>query len=443
MPNLNNSTVMYMARGISAKEASKADLHPIDDLTGHYVEGGLTAEMRKAFEGDDSGITAHIQNEKENMLVCYLPVTNYADEQDKPKISALVSAEISISEVIENINTQFRKFAVIMLTVTVTVGLSAAVILYFKVTKPLKFISGKMKGFVSNRNAEFIKLPVKGGDELAEMCASFNTMTEEIDSYIDDVAELNHQNAELSIAQSIQMGLLEPQDFQNDTVTIKALMTTARVVGGDLYDYHMLPNGNIFVAVADVSGKGITAALFMSRAVTLLNQYADLGHSPAKMLFEYNNNLAGHNPNRMFITTFAAVYNPKTHELTYSNARHNYPYLLSDKLITLNGKNGMLAGVIKDVPYPEHIIKMKQGDKLFLFTDGVTEAQNIEGKLFGEEALEKVLSRSVSCDAEGLINAVTEEINAFVQGAEQADDITMLALEINSEQAKHLHLEAK
>ena len=432
IPDLDHNTVMYMERGISAKEAAKADLHPIDDLTGHYVEGGLTAETKKAFAGDDSGITAHIQNEKENMLVCYMPVINYADGQDKPKIGALVSAEISISELIESINTQFREFALIMVIVTVSVGLSAAVILYFKVTKPLKFISGKMKGFVSNRDAGFKKLPVKGGDELAEMSASFNTMIEEIDSYIDDVTELNRQNAELTIAQSIQTGLLEPQDFKNDTVTIKASMKAAKIVGGDLYDYHVLPNGNVFVTVADVSGKGITAALFMSRAVTLLKQFADLGYSPAKMLFEYNNNLAGHNPKRMFITTFAAVYNPKTHELTYSNAGHNYPYLLSDKLIKLDGKNGMVAGVVKDLTYPEHIIKMKPDDKLFLFTDGVTEAQNHEGRLFGEEALEQVLSRHMDCDAEGLINAVTEEINAFVQDAEQADDITMLTLEINS-----------
>ena len=443
LPDVSRNTVMYLERGISAKEESKAEQHPIDDLTGNYVDGGMTAEMEKAFSGDDSGITAHIQNDKENMLVCYMPVVNYADGEDNPKISALVSAEISISEVIKNINTQFREFAVIMLIVTVTVGLSAAVILYFKVTKPLTSISGKMKGFVSNRDAEFKKLPVKGSDELAEMSASFNTMTEEIDSYIDDVAELNRQKAELAIAQSIQMGLLEPRAFQNDAVTIRALMTTAKVVGGDLYDYHTLPNGNIFVTVADVSGKGITAALFMSRALTLLKQYADWGYSPAKMLFEYNNNLAGHNPNRMFITTFAAVYNPTMHELTYSNAGHNYPYILSDKLIKLDGKNGMIAGVIKNLTYPEHIIKMKPGDKLFMFTDGVTEAQNNKGDFFGEETLEKVLIRHRTCDAEGLITAVTEAVSTFVQTAEQADDITMLTLEINSDPAKHLHLQAK
>ena len=430
IPDLNNNTVMYLERGISAKESSKADLHPIDDLTGHYVEGGLTAEMKKAFEGDDSGITAHIQNEKENMLVCYMPVINYADGQDKPKISALVSAEISIYEVIENINTQFREFAFIMLIVTVTVGLSAAVILYFKVTKPLKFISGKMKGFVSNRDSEFKKIPVKGRDELAEMSESFNTMTEEMDSYIDDVAELNRQKAELNIAQTIQMGLLEPDLFENGKVKINASMTTARVVGGDLYDYHILDNGSVFVAIGDVSGKGITAALFMARAITLLNNYAKLGYSPAKILFEFNNNLAAHNPNMMFITAFVAVYDPKTGELIYSNAGHNYPYIISDKLTVLNTENGIMAGSFEDVEFPEYTVKMKPGDCLFMYTDGVTEAENKSGELFGETRLEEVLRKSKACGADNLPNAVTVEINCFAQESEQSDDITMLTLQI-------------
>ena len=443
LPDLRNNTVMYLERGINAKEEAKPNTHSIDDLTGNYVEGGMTAEMKKAFLGDDSGVTAHIQNEKEDMLVCYMPVINYADSKHMPKSGALISAEISISGVMEDINAQFRDFAIIMFIVTITVGISAAVILYFMVTKPLKFISSKMKGFVSDRNAAFKKLPVKGSDELALMSASFNTMVEEIDRYIDDETELNRQKSELNIAQSIQIGLLEPQAFKNDDVTVKASLKTAKIVGGDLYDYHVLPNGNVFVAIADVSGKGITAALFMSRALTLLNQYAELGYSPAKMLFEYNNNLAGHNPNLMFITTFAAVYNPKTKELIYSNAGHNYPYILSDKLITLNEKSGLIAGVFANSQYPEYKIQMKAGDKLFLFTDGVTEAQNKEGEFFGEEMLEKVLLSHIDYDGIDLMNAVTEKINAFAQGAEQADDITMLVLQINYNKEKKLRLEAK
>ena len=286
-----------------------------------------------------------------------------------------------------------------------------------------------MKGFVSDRDAGFEKLPVKGKDELAEMSDSFNTMADELEQYIDDVAELNRQKAELNIAQTIQLGLLEPDYFENDKVKINASMTTARVVGGDLYDYRILDNGSVFVAIGDVSGKGITAALFMARAITLLNNYAKLGYSPAKMLFEFNNNLAAHNPNMMFITAFVAVYDPKAGELIYSNAGHNYPYIISDKLTALNTENGIMAGSFEDVEFPEYTVKMKPGDCLFMYTDGVTEAANKSSELFGETQLEEVLHKNKDC-ADNLLNAVTAEINGFAQGSEQSDDMTMLTLQI-------------
>jgi sigma-B regulation protein RsbU (phosphoserine phosphatase) len=220
-------------------------------------------------------------------------------------------------------------------------------------------------------------------------------------------------------------------------------MVAAKIVGGDLYDYCALDNGNIFVSIADVSDKGVTAALFMARAVTMLHQYAKLSYSPSKILYEYNNSLAKHNPNLMFITTFAAIYNPKTKVLTYSNAGHNVPYIISDTLIKLDDEIGSAAGVFEDEAYPEFEIKLNDGDMLFLYTDGVTDAQNRDGGFFGEETLERILLESKSSGAKGVVNAVNDEIKAFVNGAEQFDDVTMLALQINSESGNRLHLEAK
>ena len=433
LPDLKNDRAKYIARGISARQAESQESELSDDLTGQYVEGGISDEIKRAFVGDDSGITTHIRNGDEDKLVCYMPVLYYENpesESPETEIRSVVRAEISIENLTNDFNKKFREFAVIMVIVTLTVGVSAAVILYFKVSKPLKKASMKMKGFVSDRDAGFEKLPVKGTDELAEMSDSFNTMAEELEQYIDDVAELNRQKAELNIAQSIQMGLLEPDSFENEKVKISASMTTAKVVGGDLYDYHILDNGCVFVAIGDVSGKGITAALFMSRAITLLNNYSKLGYSPAKMLFEFNNNLAAHNPNMMFITAFVAVYDPESGELTYSNAGHNYPYIISGKLTALDTENGIMAGSFEDVDFPEYKVKMNPGDCLFMYTDGVTEAENKSGELFGETRLEQVLLKNKACGADNLLKAVTEEINAFAQGAEQSDDMTTLALQI-------------
>ena len=433
LPDSKDNSAKYLARGISAHQAERQENELSNDLNGQYVEGGLSDEIKRAFVGDDSGITTHIRNGDEDKLVCYMPVLYYENpesESPETEIRSVVRAEISIENLTNDFNKKFREFAVIMVIVTLTVGVSAAVILYFKVSKPLKKASMKMKGFVSDRDAGFEKLPVKGTDELAEMSDSFNTMAEELEQYIDDVAELNRQKAELNIAQSIQMGLLEPDSFENEKVKISASMTTAKVVGGDLYDYHILDNGCVFVAIGDVSGKGITAALFMSRAITLLNNYSKLGYSPAKMLFEFNNNLAAHNPNMMFITAFVAVYDPESGELTYSNAGHNYPYIISGKLTALDTENGIMAGSFEDVDFPEYKVKMNPGDCLFMYTDGVTEAENKSGELFGETRLEQVLLKNKACGADNLLKAVTEEINAFAQGAEQSDDMTTLALQI-------------
>ena len=408
LPDSKDNSAKYLARGISAHQAERQENELSNDLNGQYVEGGLSDEIKRAFVGDDSGITTHIRNGDEDKLVCYMPVLYYENpesESPETEIRSVVRAEISIENLTNDFNKKFREFAVIMVIVTLTVGVSAAVILYFKVSKPLKKASMKMKGFVSDRDAGFEKLPVKGTDELAEMSDSFNTMAEELEQYIDDVAELNRQKAELNIAQSM-------------------------VVGGDLYDYHILDNGCVFVAIGDVSGKGITAALFMSRAITLLNNYSKLGYSPAKMLFEFNNNLAAHNPNMMFITAFVAVYDPESGELTYSNAGHNYPYIISGKLTALDTENGIMAGSFEDVDFPEYKVKMNPGDCLFMYTDGVTEAENKSGELFGETRLEQVLLKNKACGADNLLKAVTEEINAFAQGAEQSDDMTTLALQI-------------
>ncbi len=400
--------------------------------SGYVAKGGLKDEQIRALNGEEK-VMLHDKNQYDDTLICYTPVKKYYSSQThemKDDIQMIVCAEVSLSSVMNDFNHRYINFVFIIVIVTVLILLLTGLILYFRISKPLKLISGRMKSFVSRNGEFFEKLPVKGKDEIAKMSESFNTMAEEIDHFIMKLSELNRQKAELQIASNIQMGLLEPQQYRNETVCVKASMLPAKEVGGDLYDYRVLENGNIFFTVADVSGKGISAALFMSRAITLLRQYAELGYSPGKILFEYNNHLAGHNPNRMFITTFAAVYHPETGVLTYANAGHNKPYVLSDRLIKLDGKHGAAAGVFKNTQYPETTISLNAGDRVYLYTDGVTEAQNTKGEFLGDETLERVLHKHLSSDAEELSTAVLDEIKSFTNGAVQTDDITVLTLQI-------------
>lgn len=440
--DLQTRNETYLAAGYG-KNAS--DEYINNRYPGYVAQGKLRNEQIDILHGKEE-VMLHEKNQFDDTLICYMPVLRHYDNKNHEfveEISSMVCAEMSLKSVMENTVRQYTHFIIIDLFVAILLLATTGVILYFRVSKPLKLISKRMKGFVSNRDEFFEKLPVNGKDEIAEVSDSFNTMAQEIDDFIMKLSELNRQRAELNIARSIQRGLLEPQDYLGKNVSITGAMLTAKDVGGDLYDYYVLENGNVFVSIADVSGKGVTGALFMSRAITLLHEYAKLGHSPGEMLHEYNNNLAHHNPNMMFITTFVAIYHPDTGELTFSNAGHNPPYIVSDSLITLDNECGSAAGVFENETYPEYSVHMKPGDRLYMFTDGVTEAQNAEGGFFGEERLENVLRQHRDDNTEALVNAVIEEIKRFSSGAEQTDDITMLALEINPEKDLSLHLEAK
>lgn len=428
-PDLEKNDEIYLVTGWG-KNASKEYVE--NRYPGYVAEGKLREEQIRAYNGEKE-VMLHVTNQYDDTLICYTPVVrHYSDETGTyiEKTESVVCAEVSLNLIMDNFKRRFGTTAIFVVIVSALIMITTGLILYFRVSKPLQLISGRMKNFISKKDEFFEKLPVKGKDEIAQMSDSFNTMAEEIDTFIMRMSEMNRQKAELHIARKIQRGLLEDPSFSNGNVSIEALMQPAKDVGGDLYDYRVLENGDIFVTIADVSGKGITASLFMARAVTLLSQFARLGYSPAKMLYEYNNSLAGRNPNMMFITTFVAVYHPQTGELVYANAGHNYPYIISDTLISLNEKHGAAAGVFKNVKYPEYTVKMKPGDRLFLYTDGVTEARNKEGGFFDEEKLEGVLKAYKNSGADELVKGVKEVLDSFANGAEQADDITMLALEI-------------
>ena len=221
---------------------------------------------------------------------------------------------------------EFRRiFLYVVLSSVLIVFLISFIIYQRMITKPLRKISHKMSAFLDDRGEDFKPLVIKGKNELSEMADSFNTMAQEIGSYIENISELNREKAmqetELNIARNIQMGFLEPADFESIYANIHATMLPAKDVGGDLYDYQVLSNGNICIIIADVSGKGVSAALFMANAITLLRHAAESGLSPDRIMTKYNDHLAKHNPNMMFITTFIGIYHPSNRRILLFKCR--------------------------------------------------------------------------------------------------------------------------
>ncbi|MBQ9886756.1 MAG: SpoIIE family protein phosphatase [Lachnospiraceae bacterium] len=429
---------------------------------GTVIEGPVDPNIIAVLKSSGSAV-AHLNNEFSDTMIAFKA------RSARGITNQVVCTEVNITTIVDDLNHDFNYFMLTTVLFSIAMVLLFALILRNKISRPANEISKKMSSFVHDRESGFEKLEVKGSREFCEMANSFNAMAEEIDNYIEDVSELNRQKAELNIAREIQMGLLEPTDFEGRDALIKAYMLPAKDVGGDLYDYKVLDDGKVFVVIADVSGKGVSAAMFMSRAITLLQQYAEAGLSPGRILYEYNNHLADHNPNMLFITTFVGIYDAVTGNLVYANAGHNVPYVVSDRLIRLDGEHGMAAGVFKNEEYQEHTVKMQAGDLLFLYTDGVTEAQDKNGAMFSEQRLETELEKLAYCtsvseenlkqtdvranEANPEISADSEDMDAvafvlkrleeFTKDAQQNDDITMLTLLIPKKLHKHLRVEAK
>jgi len=237
---------------------------------------------------------------------------------------------------------------------------------------------------------------------------------------------------ELNVGHTIQMSML-PQAFpafpDRTEFDLHALLKPAREVGGDFYDFFLLDEDRICLVVGDVSGKGVPAALFMAVSQTMIKTAAKGDTSPASIVTRVNDALSADNPTSMFVTLFLAIVDFRSGCFSYCNAGHNPPYIVhaDGGLTCLNQRHGVVMGAMEELAYGESEGKLQEGDALFLFTDGVTEAMDTKGQLYGETSLEQLLEAADKSGAERLTGAVLRSVEGFAQGAEQSDDITILA----------------
>jgi len=238
---------------------------------------------------------------------------------------------------------------------------------------------------------------------------------------------------DLAVASQIQHAIL-PREFPPfpevaDQIDIAASMCAAKDVGGDFYDFFKIDDDHIGFVIADVSGKGIPASIFMAVSRTIIRTTGIRGMSPAECLTRSNSLIAKESYESMFVTVFYGIYNIKTGEFKYSNAGHNYPYIIkrNGQVIELKSPAEIVVGVLDDFDYSEYNIQFEPGDSLYMFTDGVTEAMDIDENQFGEERLQKLLSTTSNMDCQETVDLVKTDVAEYTKGAEQSDDITMLA----------------
>ena len=247
---------------------------------------------------------------------------------------------------------------------------------------------------------------------------------------------LSRVNTELSMAREIQQSNLpdpltsfwERKDFD-----IFATMTPAREIGGDYYDFFMVDDDHLCLLIADVSDKGVPAALFMMSSKSMIKSEAMRGSSPGELLESVNKTICDHNPKNMFVTVWLGLLELSSGKMTCVNAGHEYPIIKhpDGSFQLFKDKHGMIVGCLDNAKYREYELSLEPGSKLFVYTDGLVEALGENEKQFGVDRVVDTLNKWPDRSPQELLNIVRKEVDAFVHSAEQFDDLTMLCLEYN------------
>ncbi len=307
------------------------------------------------------------------------------------------------------------------------------ILIYFMldrlVVRNFKKVNGLLND-ITGGNLDTV-INVKPNEEFTDLSNGINTTVNAMKEWID---EANRRiDNELAYAKDIQFASLPtvfPAFPERSEFDIYASMNPAKEVGGDFYDFYIINGTTLVFLVADVSGKGIPAALFMMKAKSIIKTYAEGGIAVADILTNANFNLCEGNDAGMFVTCFIAFLDLKTGELKYSNAGHNKPLIKKKdgKYEYLKCKNGFILGGMEGVVYKEESLMMEPGDEIFLYTDGVVEATNADKELYGDPRLENTLNIMSYEDCETMCKKLKEDVDEFYVGCPQFDDITMLSV---------------
>jgi len=343
-----------------------------------------------------------------------------------------------VDEFMADINNLFTDVLVLYISGLIII-LTIVILISRSITKPLRSFTQASKK-IAQGNFE-VELPdINTKDEMKELHDSFVYMQERLAEYIVNLRETTSARekieSELRIAREIQLGMIPhmfPPFPELSQIDLFAVLRPAKEVGGDLYDFFLLDEDKLCFAIGDVSGKGVPASLFMAVTRTLLRSVADKGKSTETWVSSLNKSLSYNNESSMFVTFFVGVLNVRNGLLTYTNAGHNPPVIIRN-----NGEVKMMelassipVGIFGDMNFTESSIHMEKGDKLFLYTDGVTEAEDCSMCLYSEDRLLTTLKKNNQVMPETLIHSVEKDLINHVSNNPQSDDITMMAIVYN------------
>ena len=355
------------------------------------------------------------------------------------KIVAVCEADIIMS----GLDLMFPKVLInILIWVVEILLVSMAVFVFFtrkRIIVPLEKIRDASLNIVDNlEKSEDIELDIHTKDEIEVVARSIEEMNRRIQTYFHEnrqiTAERERVKTELDLASKIQSDMLPnlfPPFPDRPEIDIFASMVPAREVGGDFYDFFFVDHKHLVLLIADVSGKGVPAAMFMMMCKSMLQTRTITDQSPARIFEDVNSLVYANNTERMFVTVWLGILDVMTGRLVASNAGHEYPFVKEPDgdFEVIKDKHGFVIGGKKKMKYTDYELTLKPGSKLFIYTDGVPEATNGSNEMFGMERTLDALNRAKDGQPRDILKEVDRSVNDFVGDAEQFDDLTMLCLE--------------
>lgn len=355
-------------------------------------------------------------------------------------VLANVFVDISMEDVMQDRREFLRRLLCALAGMTLILIVIGVHVISKTVVHPINLLAKSTAGFVENRKENGAgtvqDLNIRSNDEIGRLAEAVGKMERDINEYIDNIARVTAEKerigAELNVATQIQASMMPsifPHFADQPAFEIAAFMQPAKEVGGDFYDFFLVDENHLAIVMADVSGKGVPAALFMVIGKTLIKDHTQPGRDLGEVFSEVNNILCESNSENLFITAFVGVLDLTTGEFPYVNAGHELPFICHEGSFEAHRiEPGFVLAGLEDMRYQAGCFMLAEGDKLFQYTDGVTEAANAGNHLYGMQRLYDILNRNSDGSPEEILRAVKGDIDEFVGDAPQFDDITMLCL---------------
>ncbi|MBQ3868606.1 MAG: PP2C family protein-serine/threonine phosphatase, partial [Clostridia bacterium] len=360
--------------------------------------------------------------------------------------SVLIGLTYDLSALRSDIETQTRTGAALAILNQIALSLICLLLIYVFVIRPLKKVQNNIRLYKETKDGKIVTAGlarVRSRNEIGRLAEDTSEMVREMDAHVEKItsitAEKERISTELTLAYRIQKAILPnvfPPFPERTEFDIYAAMDPAKEVGGDFYDYFLIDGDHLGLVIADVSGKGVPAALFMMASKIILASAAKMGKSPAQILTDTNAAICANNREEMFITVWLGVLEISTGRLTAANAGHEYPVLCAPgaRYELFKDKHGFVIGGMDNIKYKEYELTLEPGSRLFIYTDGVPEATDGEGNMFGTGRMLDALNRETRACPKDVLRNVRAAVDDFVKDAEQFDDLTMLCLEYRGKQ---------